>query len=98
MKISGLPSQEDRGILGKSHLAAEGYRVLPSSHGHSVVDDVGGCEPRLNLGITCSRAELREVVTERYHRRIFMAGDTWDLRQLAGEGAIDSSTIEFVIL
>src|SRR3954465_3107907 len=85
VKISGLPSQEDSRVLSKSHLATEGYRVLASCHGHSVVDDVGGRQPRLNIRITGSRAELREVVAERYHRRIFVARYAWNLWQLVGE-------------
>ena len=74
--------------------------MLPSRHGHRVVDDVGGRQPWLNIGVTSSGAKLREAFTavERDHWRIFVACHSRNLGQLVGKVTVNSTAVELVIL
>src|SRR5207237_10319205 len=97
-KRSGLASEKDRRVLRKSYLVAKRNRVLSPGHGYCVINDVGRRQPRLNVWIAGSCAECFEAIAEGYLRRILMACNSRNLRQLVRKLTVNSAAIELVIL
>src|SRR5262245_23795324 len=60
IEISRLTSEKDGIVPSQSHLPAKGDRVLSPSHGQSIIEDIGRCQPGLNVGIARSRTVLLE--------------------------------------
>ena len=59
--------------------------MLSPGHGYRIIEDVGGCKPRLDLGIALTRTvliedgRLRVMVAEAYHWWVLVACNSGDL-------------------